>query len=78
LASYEKASSTNSSSARLSQRGFTACDVVELYLHRGAFEPALVLTLGLGAGMLADHLAMGLEPEAGTGASVRVLLQKVG
>ncbi len=26
---------------RLPQQAFTACDVVELYLHRGAFEPAL-------------------------------------
>jgi hypothetical protein len=25
----------------LPQQGFTACDVVELYLHRGAFEPLL-------------------------------------
>ncbi len=25
----------------LPQQGFTACDVVELYLHRGAFEPQL-------------------------------------
>jgi len=25
----------------LPQRAFTACDVVELYLHRGAFEPLL-------------------------------------
>jgi hypothetical protein len=25
----------------LPQQGFSACDVVELYLHRGAFEPAL-------------------------------------
>jgi hypothetical protein len=25
----------------LPQRAFTACDVVELYLHRGAFEPTL-------------------------------------
>ncbi len=25
----------------LLQQGFTACDVVEVYLHRGAFEPAL-------------------------------------
>ena len=25
----------------LPQQAFTACDVVELYLHRGAFEPAL-------------------------------------
>jgi hypothetical protein len=25
----------------LPQRAFTACDVVELYMHRGAFEPAL-------------------------------------
>jgi len=26
---------------KLPQQGFTACDVVDLYLHRGAFEPAL-------------------------------------
>jgi hypothetical protein len=26
---------------RLPQQAFTACDVVEVYLHRGAFEPAL-------------------------------------
>ncbi|MGH2478293.1 MAG: hypothetical protein ACRDHW_01355 [Ktedonobacteraceae bacterium] len=26
---------------RLPQQAFTACDVVELYLHRGAFEPTL-------------------------------------
>jgi len=25
----------------LPQQSFTACDVVELYLHRGAFEPTL-------------------------------------
>jgi hypothetical protein len=25
----------------LPQHAFTACDVVELYLHRGAFEPIL-------------------------------------
>ena len=25
----------------LPQQAFTSCDVVELYLHRGAFEPAL-------------------------------------
>ena len=36
-----RAWSTNSFSARLSQQAFTASDVVELYLHRGAFEPAL-------------------------------------
>jgi hypothetical protein len=41
LASHEKASSTNSSSATCESRGFTACDVVELYLHRGASAPAL-------------------------------------
>ncbi len=41
LASRVRASSTNSSSPRLSQQAFTASDVVELYLHRGAFEPAL-------------------------------------
>ena len=28
---------------RLPQQGFTASDVVEVYLHRGAFEPALGL-----------------------------------
>jgi len=27
--------------SNLPQQGFTACDVVELYLHRGAFEPTL-------------------------------------
>ena len=27
--------------SNLPQQAFTACDVVELYLHRGAFEPAL-------------------------------------
>ncbi len=27
--------------SNLSQQAFTACDVVELYLHRGAFEPVL-------------------------------------
>jgi hypothetical protein len=27
--------------SNLPQQGFTACDVVELYLHRGAFEPQL-------------------------------------
>ena len=36
-----RASSTNSSSPSLPQQAFTASDVVELYLHRGAFEPAL-------------------------------------
>jgi hypothetical protein len=32
---------TNCSSPRLSQQAFTACDVVELYLYCGAFEPTL-------------------------------------
>jgi hypothetical protein len=39
-----RASSTNSSSPishNLPQQAFTACDVIELYLHRGAFEPIL-------------------------------------
>ncbi len=31
----------NSSSQRLSQQAFTASDVVEVYLHRGALEPVL-------------------------------------
>ena len=66
----------------LPQRAFTAVDVVELYLHRGAFEPTLadedrrarsrplVQPFGLGTGMLATGLAMGLEFPTGTGASV--------
>jgi hypothetical protein len=41
LASRVEVSSTNSSSPRLSQQAFTAADVVELYLHRGAYAPAL-------------------------------------
>ena len=28
----------------LPQPAFTACDVVELYLHRGAFEPVRIAT----------------------------------
>jgi len=52
----------------LPQSAFTACDVVELYLHRGAFEPTLadarrgartrplVLALRLGPAMLATGL----------------------
>jgi hypothetical protein len=36
-----QASSTNSSSPPCREPPFTASDVVELYLHRGAFEPAL-------------------------------------
>ena len=65
----------------LPQHAFTACDVVELYLHRGAFEPALsdedqehgsrplVQPCGLGTGVLATDRPMGLEPETRTGAS---------
>src|SRR5450755_1564844 len=41
LASRARASSTNSSSPLCESRGFTASDVVELYLHRGAFESTL-------------------------------------
>ncbi len=67
----------------LPQHAFTACDVVELYLHRGAFEPALsdedqehrsrslVQSLGLGTGMLASDRPMGLESAARTGTSAR-------
>ena len=39
--SRAQASSTNSSSPTFRNSAFTACDVVELYLHRGAFEPLL-------------------------------------
>jgi hypothetical protein len=61
---------------------FTACDVVELYLHRGVIRAcacrrgsgdrsrSLVQPLGLGAGVLATGSPMGMEPEARTGASV--------
>ena len=41
LASRGKASSMNSSSPACESQGFTASDVVERYLHRGAFEPTL-------------------------------------
>ena len=41
LASRVRASSTNSSSPSCREPPFTASDVVELYLHRGAFETAL-------------------------------------
>jgi hypothetical protein len=41
LASRVRASSTNSSSPNCREPPFTAADVVELYLHRGAFEPTL-------------------------------------
>ena len=64
----------------LPQHAFTACDVVELYLHRGALRARalgrrpragpgpLVQPFGLGTGMLATGGTMGLEPEVGTGA----------
>jgi hypothetical protein len=60
---------------------FTVSDVVELYLHRGAFEPALAdedveqdpdrwcSQSPSGGGMLADRFTMGVEPAPGTGAS---------
>ena len=66
---------------KLPQQAFTASDVVALYLHRGAFEPTLadlrpgarprplVFSCLLWAGMLADHLTMGLEPAPGAGPS---------
>jgi hypothetical protein len=41
LASRVRVSFTNSSSPPCESQAFTASDVVELYLHRGAFEPAL-------------------------------------
>ena len=41
LASRVRASSTNSSSPACESQAFTASDIVELYLHRGAFEPVL-------------------------------------
>jgi hypothetical protein len=65
----------------LPQQGFTACDVVELYLHRGAFEPALSdEDQEIDPGRWCSHSAWGQEcwqliaqwvpePEAGTGAS---------
>lgn len=66
----------------LQQDGFTACDVVELYLHRGAFEPTLAdkdleqdpdrwcSHSAWGTGVLATGLAMGVEPQIGIGAPV--------
>ncbi|EFH82681.1 hypothetical protein [Ktedonobacter racemifer] len=61
----------------LPQHAFTACDVVELYMHRGAFEPILadegrpgprpvVQSFGLGTRSLAVCGSMGLEPAFGT------------
>jgi hypothetical protein len=41
LALHVRTSSTNSSSPICREPPFTASDVVEIYLHRGAFEPAL-------------------------------------
>jgi hypothetical protein len=67
---------------RLPQNAFTAADVVALYLHRGAFELALAdedqeqdperwcSHSPCGKARLANHLAMGLEPAPGAGASV--------
>ena len=66
----------------LPQRGFTACDVVELYLHRGAFEPILSdEDQEIDPDRWCSHSAWGQEawqlvaqwvpePEARTGASV--------
>jgi hypothetical protein len=65
----------------LPQQAFTACDVVELYLHRGAFESTLAdedqeidsdrwsSHARVGTRSMAMHCAMGMEPQAGTGAS---------
>lgn len=65
----------------LPQQAFTASDVVELYLQRGAFEPALsdedqefdpdrwCSHSAWGARILAGGGAMGLEPAPGTGTS---------
>ena len=67
----------------LPQQGFTTSDVVEIYLHRGAFEPALSdEDQELDPDRWCSHSAWGQEcwqiisqwvpePEAGTGASVR-------
>jgi hypothetical protein len=49
----------------LPQHAFTACDVVELYLHRGAFEPTLSQPLRLVAGSLAGDRSVGMECEVG-------------
>jgi hypothetical protein len=67
----------------LPQQGFTACDVVELYLHRGAFEPILAdEDIEQDPDRWCSHSAWGQEcwqvicqwtsePEAGTGASAQ-------
>jgi len=65
----------------LPQQAFTASDVVELYLHRGALRAcagrrrqragprSVVQPRRLGARVLASGLAMGVEPPPGAGAS---------
>ncbi len=65
----------------LPQHAFTAADVVELYLHRGALRACplrrrprtgpgpLVLSLDLGRARLAGNLAVDLEPPTRTGTS---------
>ena len=67
----------------LPQHAFTACDVVELYLHRGAFEPMLsdedseqdpdswCSHSAWGQEVLAGRVPMDLEPETRTGASAQ-------
>jgi hypothetical protein len=66
----------------LPQQAFTARDVVELYLPRGAIRAGalgrrpgdrsrpLVQPCGLGAGVLATDCPLGVESQIGTGASV--------
>jgi hypothetical protein len=66
----------------LPHQAFTACDVVELYLHRGAFESTEAYEdqeidsdrwcshARVGTRSMAMHCAMGLDPQAGTGASL--------
>ncbi|WP_040445628.1 hypothetical protein [Ktedonobacter racemifer] len=63
----------------LPQQAFTASDVVEIYRHRDAFEPALAdedeeqgpdrwcSHSAWGAGVLAGGVAMNVEPPPGVG-----------
>jgi hypothetical protein len=64
---------------KLPQSAFTASDVVELYLHRGAFENALadedqeqdpdrwVSQTAMGKARMANRVSMALEPPSGGG-----------
>ena len=54
----------------LPQQGFTACDVVELYLHRGAFEPALSDEQGVAVHEKRAHLICNVLSEPLGGAAV--------